>query len=164
MSKLVRKINLAKWRKTNIASGDPICADAITGCMRTSDNSLSVWAIDSLDEIDQAAIAIAASQERLDTIDLIAFDQERISDLGIRIELTPGITAATALKESHRDLKDLTYNGLGELSEETRKILINDQRKRYTVGKLKALLSKALESGLINPDYLDDHIKTKLGI
>ena len=60
MSLLVRKINRAKWLQTDIAHGDDISADAITNCMKTTSNRLSVWEVESEARIEEAALAIAS--------------------------------------------------------------------------------------------------------
>lgn len=45
MTLLVRKINRAKWMQNDILSEQDVSADAITICMKTVGNTLSVWQI-----------------------------------------------------------------------------------------------------------------------
>jgi len=60
MALQVRKINKAKWLRADIVNSAEIPADAITNCLRTQQNNLSVWRIKSEDEIENAVIAISS--------------------------------------------------------------------------------------------------------
>jgi len=74
MSLFVRKIIKSKWYQTDIENGDDVSADAITNCMKTKQNTLSVWEIESPDELDNAVLAIVSQHQHLETIDVVKLD------------------------------------------------------------------------------------------
>ncbi len=162
MPLLVRKINKAKWVKTDIASGVPVCADAITNCLKTTNNTLSVWEIDDISKIDEAALAIVGSHTSLDTIDLVAVDEAFIKEEGICIEEIAGLTAIDELKNSHRDLSDLNYKDLGLISSQVVSAITNDKVYRYTKGALKKLLNTAIIKNMVKKEDLPSSIQLKL--
>ena len=53
MSLLIRKINRNRWLEEDEVPND-VPADAITGCMRTQRNTLSVWEVPDEGKIDEA--------------------------------------------------------------------------------------------------------------
>jgi hypothetical protein len=57
MKLLVRKIERAKWMQKDVVNGATPSADAVTGSLRTKNNTLSVWQIENLDELEDAVIA-----------------------------------------------------------------------------------------------------------
>ena len=162
MSKLVRKINKAKWMQVDIEANVPASADAITNCMKTNLNTLSVWEIDDVGNIDEAALAIVGSNTNLDAIDLVVFDSEFIDANKIRVNNTEGDTAAIDKRNTHRDLADLNYDHLGILSRQVVNELREDKVKRFTMGKLKQILREAIQEKRIDLDRLSEDIQKKL--
>jgi len=70
---LVRKISYSKWRASVEGDTTP-SADAITSCMRTSGNTLSLWLIEDLTKLDDAIIAIASDFKQLEAIDIVPIE------------------------------------------------------------------------------------------
>ncbi len=70
---LVRKINHAKWERTNGLAPGGIPADAVTVDLRTMNNSLSFWRYtgDHYEGLCEAVLALAAGFERLDKADVV---------------------------------------------------------------------------------------------
>ena len=68
MPLLVRKINKAKWQQIDLTISNDASGDAITNCLKTKSNTLSVWMIDSENQIDDAFLALLANQDRIETI------------------------------------------------------------------------------------------------
>jgi hypothetical protein len=80
MPTYIRKISRAKWQKGYEEGSIPsdANADAITGCTRTSDNTLSLWKVDNEGQIDEAILALSTSFQRLDGIDVLLIDDTDI--------------------------------------------------------------------------------------
>lgn len=161
MAYLVRKISRSKWQLTDEVQ--PVNADAITLCLKTSSNTLSFWRIDSLDDIASGVLAIAASNDNLDKLDIIVIDEDKILGLDISIGVTPGKTACEDLISSHRDLINLTVRDLAVVSEAIVDEIRCDKVKRYTLAKLKDLVIKAYDEGRIKPSLLSDGVGRKIG-
>ena len=70
MSLLVRKCNRNNW-DYDIVNASDISADAITQCMRTTKNSMSVFEIASDTDIDDAFLAISSNGDSLESFDVV---------------------------------------------------------------------------------------------
>lgn len=162
MSFLVRKIEYSKWRQRNILEGEPASADAITGCMRTRGNKLSLWSIDNEVELEAAVLAIAAQSEHLDTIDVLCIDLSLIQDKGLRLEPSAGLTPYTAFKEKHTDIIDLDYKLLGVMAEVIIESIRRDQRKQFTRSDLKKIITSAVEAGKVNWNDLERDVQDRI--
>ena len=101
---LVRKITKSKWFQNDILNGAEVSADAITNCLKTTKNTLSVWRVDNEETIEEAALAIVANQQYLETIDVVLLDEEYFLKYQIKIENTEGNTIVEDLKNTHVDL------------------------------------------------------------
>lgn len=104
---LIRKISRAKWESNSSLLPEEIGADAITGCLRTFNNSLSVWQCGQVqreEDIKEAILALAASMERIDKIDVVIIDKSALEEKGIALEPTPGNTPVEDLRDKHLDI------------------------------------------------------------
>ena len=162
MSLLIRKIEKAKWLQNDIINGQIPSADAITNCTKTSRNTLSTWEIDSVSNINNAVIALLCGQEHLDTIDIVYFEPEKISERGISIEATEGRTSFAIMKEKHRNLSQLDYEKLGTIAEIIIEEIKSNRDVRFSVGKQKEILRQAIKNGLISIESLNIGISDKL--
>jgi len=159
---LIRKINKAKWFQIDIFNDDDVSADAITNCLKTTKNTLSVWNIESEDDVDKAVLAIVSSQDHIETIDVVILNTEKIKEYEINIIASSGNTPIEEYKNLHRDLAELTFSKLGKIKDHIVERIRNDKIKRYTKGKLKKMLLEAIDCGKIKLDDLNDSIQNKL--
>ena len=159
---LIRKINRAKWFQIDIYNDNDVSADAITNCLRTTKNTLSVWNIASEDDVDKAVLAIISSQDHIETIDVVILNTEKIKEYEINIIASSGNTPIEEYKNLHRDLSELTFSKLGKIKDHIVERIRNDKIKRYTKGQLKKMLLEAIKSGKLKLDDLNDSIQNKL--
>lgn len=152
MSYYVRKISRAKWPDNN-CDINVLPADAISD-LRTTGNSLSFWRIDSLCDLDKAALALAASSksDRIENISLIWIDEEEIIRDGLSTESSAGDTIVEDLASLHRDCVGLTYASLGSLSSMIVKSLQLNQYQRYTKKEIKTVLLEAFRDSRISKE------------
>ena len=162
----VRKINKAKWLQLDIINGEDISADAITNCLKTSNNSLSVWKINSESEIDNAVLAIASGQEHLATIDVVLLNPDYLKQNGIKLKEAPNeaITALKSSKKMHFNIKNLTYKKLGIVAKQIIQNFKEDKVKRYTEGKIKEMLKNAISKKELDVNNLNENVKIKLDL
>jgi hypothetical protein len=160
MGYLVRKIAMGKWAVSDEIL--PINADAITQCLKTDDNTLSVWRIENEQEVSKGVLAMAASNDFLSKIDVVIVDESELTSGNITIETTPGKTPCTDLVDSHRDLAALNVNNLAFISESIAAQIRADKVYRFTATKIKALLLDAINSGSLNPELLSDSVREKV--
>lgn len=162
MTLYVRKITQAKWLQTKILDGEDPSADAITNCIKTKNNTLSVWTIAAEADLDQAVLAIVAAGENLDSIDVVIFSEQRIDELGISHTQTDGFTPVTSLVKTHIDLENLNYTSLGQVANCVTEAFRTNKVKRYTKAMLKNVLENAINSGILQLNSLNDSLKAKL--
>ena len=118
MSFLVRKITKAKWVVDDRLGSHAISADAVTSCLRTKANALSVWECHGPERPDVLGpvLALAAELERLDSIQVVAISRSSLEASGVALEATPGSTPVADLVPTHRDLVRLHLDTLGALA------------------------------------------------
>ncbi len=163
MSLLVRKIAISKWRQTDIEGGKSPSADAITGCLRTSGNTLSLWAIESEKELEDAVVAIAATQtDKLETFDITAIEQELIENSGLSVISSAGKTPYQDFVTKHRDICQLDYESLGKVASLIVESIRNNRNQRFTKARLVNLVSEAVKAGKIQIETLEPKMQEQL--
>ncbi len=159
---LVRKITKSKWFQNDILNGAEVSADAITNCLKTTKNTLSVWRVDNEETIEEAVLAIVANQQYLETIDVVLLDEEYFLKYQIKIENTEGNTIVEDLKNTHVDLIELDYNSLGKVAKHIIESINNDKSKRFTLAKLREIIQRAIENKRLKLSDLHEGIQKKL--
>ncbi len=162
MPELARKIDRGKWLQFDIKNNEDVSADAITICMKTQGNKLSVWEIETDVQIDEAALAIVAGQDRLDTIDVVLFSTDSILSKDIEIDESKGITRVKDLVDTHKDIIQLSYSKLGTIADVIVEQFKLDKIKRYTTSDQKELLKNAIVNGRLMKDDLPEAVRKKL--
>lgn len=159
---LIRKINKSKWFQINIIEDSDVSADAITNCLKTTRNTLSVWAIENEEDLNNAVLAIVSNQDHIETIDIVILNNSTLQDQDITIIASSGNTPIESLRDIHRDLIDLTFSKLGIIKEHIVERIRSKKLKRFTKGQLKKLLNDAINNGLLKLDDLNDSLRRKL--
>lgn len=162
MAFLVRKIARAKWpeEKCELSFLD---GDAISD-LRTTDNTLSLWYIDSEEELETAALALSASSksEKIDSFTVVWVPLEEIQAKGLSVVKSDGDTVVADLVKMHRDLNEITYGKLGSTAEVIMDALITEKHyKRFTRAQIKSALIEAYKTNRIcvekcNPKFLSE--------
>lgn len=160
MVALVRTINRAKWSAASGAGHFP--ADAITNCLSTRQNELSLWFSGDPGAIDEAVLAVAASKDHVGTIDVVVFSEMELRSLGFSIAATPGQTAAVALRGLHRDLVSLDFWSLGFLAEIIATKVLAGGVVRKTKSQIVQMISDGVANGQVDFEELADDIKKKV--
>ncbi len=162
MSLWVRKIDPANWSAVDVLSGADIPADAITNCLKTRSNRLSFWEVDSLDQVDDAVLAIVAAHKHLETFDVVVMDPQPILDSGVDCCPTTGGTPVHDLADTHRELVKLTYPRLGMVANNIVESFGRGHVYKRTEGQLKDLLRQAIASSRLRLDALSESLSKKL--
>lgn len=162
MSLLVRKIEKAKWNQKHVLDGEIPSADAITNCMKTRGNTLSVWRIESQAELDDVVVAIVSGGQHLDTIDVVLIPEELALNNKVEVIPSDGCTPYTLFVERHRDFAELDYSSLGIVSDMIIGALRDEKCFRYTKGRLKKLLLQAVKDSKVDIESLDAKLGNKI--
>ena len=160
MSLFARKIDRAKWQKSEFLDNGEIPADAITICLKTTSDCLSVWEINTEAEIEDALLAIVSNYKDLETTDIVLLDPAFLEHHGIEFVQKDGITRFEAQKKSHQDLQKLSHRTLGIIAGHIVDGIKTEKMKRYTKGKLIEILRHATrEGGKLPLECLDEKIQ-----
>ncbi|MGH0593347.1 hypothetical protein ACQVPY_13750 [Bacillus pretiosus] len=164
MSLLVRKLAKSKWPKENFETVDikDLRADAITSCLRTSNDTLSTWEIASPDNLSDAILALVSSFEKIDKIDVVMIEREEVVNRGFEIADTLGNTPVEQLKNTHKDITGLTYQTVGDFSRLLLDTMMEGRVERYTATKVKRLLKEAIEQGKLDLNSLKEGVRESL--
>lgn len=155
----VRKIEYSKWAQRQILNGEQPSADAITNCMKTTNNRLSLWSISGINEVNEAVLAIGSQFKDLDSIDILTIDLSLITDKGISTEKCAGLTPYKNFEERHLDVVDLDYVSLGQMAEVIIESIRQGRWKRVLRKDLKAIISKGVDEGKIQWSDLKEKVQ-----
>jgi len=158
MPLLVRRINRVKWEQiVDTGINKDVSADAITNCLKTLNNDLSVWHIESDADLEKAILALitGSSQTKLSTLHIVIIDETVALNKGLNLANTKGDTVIKELVNIHKDLTNLTYSKLGIVKDLIVDCIKGSRTAFYTRRQLKDLITKALKDGKV--DKLDLH-------
>ena len=181
MSFLVRKIDRPKWdnfqaiepsrfikfiRKFGLIKSEvdfDIQSDAITKCLKTEGNTLSVWEIENKTELEDAILALITGplQEKLSTIHIVIIERDILLKNNLTLTISDGKTAFNPMVQKHIDISNLTYRKLGNI----KNIIISCLDTQYfsTISKatLKEILKKAIDEGRLDKNSLNKKLLEK---
>ena len=145
MAFLVRKISRSKWPDDKCDVLD-LYGDAIAD-LKTTGNTLSLWRIETEEDLPQAVLALSASSksDSIETLSLVWVSEDLVCEKRIPIdEEKPGDTIVSDLAGLHRDLYGITYKSLGDVATILMSEMIDNNRyKRYTRSEVKVALAQA---------------------
>jgi len=162
MGLLVRKINRGKWPNIDKYDVFNISSDAITSCLRSSKNTLSVWKIDTENHLDEAVLALAANFQRLESIDVVLLDNHDLIKGNINCVQTKGITLVKDLEDTHYDLSELNYYSVGLIAEHITQRIFLKKIKRYTITDLKKIIKKAIDENRLRIEDLNESVRKRI--
>lgn len=159
---LIRKVSLAKWKYSISVGPDYISADAVTACLRTTSNALSVWKTESEEEYAHSVLALLASLTTMDTIDIVRFDVSELNANNLMLAETAGDTHAKGLEGLHRDIINLDHSGLKSVAEIVKAKVANNESVRFRKPEIKQILKRAVDDGVVDIEALPDKIRAEL--
>lgn len=160
--RLLRKVSVAKWKECIRRGADYITADAITGCLRTQGNTLSLWCSSTEDEMQHSILALSTSLNKIDTISYIELDSEALEGDDLKLVSTDGQSAAPAYNQLHRDLVDLDNLALSRVAAHVKAKIEADDFKTLTKADIRAILIRGLSRGEVEESLLDKKLREEL--
>ena len=119
MNFIARKLARSKWEKAPALDKSEISADAITGCLRTTNDTLSFWACEKRqDSLENVVLALASGAQRVDKMHILLLEEQVLNDLGLPLVETAGETPVIDLRHLHRDIVRLSLERLSTLARE----------------------------------------------
>ncbi|WP_457977192.1 hypothetical protein L0Y47_13200 [Ectopseudomonas composti] len=160
--KFIRKISLAKWTNSLESDIDGFSADAITGCLRTTENTLSVWKCETEEEIEQSTLALLASQTRIDKLDIVKIDRGDVEERKLSVVESPGHTAAEVYANNHADIAGLNIDSLRLFAELVKEEVANGRSIRIGKADFIKRLQSGIAKGVIVESALTKEILAEL--
>ncbi len=163
MAFYIRKISPAKWpqKGENIAV-DHVRADAITGDIRTTQDTISLWRTDTEEELPQAVLALASGGDQMVTQNVLLIPEEMLLKYGFALDETDGNTPVDSLVKTHRDIINVNYASLGKIAQLTMEAINADAIRTVTKKEVKKLIVNAYKNGEINRDRLKDRMRQEI--
>jgi len=168
MPSLVRQIETARWKPEKKLKVSRLPSDAITRCLKTCNNNLSVWRFNFDDDdktIDEAVLALVSGPQKtkIETADVVLLESSELKKKHFEITLEDGQTRVKDLVGAHRNISNLTYAKLGTLA----KIILKKLHKSTKVGQrtnldIFKLVIKAFEQNRLEYNALNDKMKTEV--
>lgn len=164
MTYLLRKFSYAKWKGNKEFPPMNFTADAITNCIKTSRNQLSVWISESNDfskpEVEKLVVALATTMDKPDVMDFVWLNTEWFQNENIPLVFNKGTSKYESLNDRHRDLSNLDLNGLSKVGKHiVEKMEEPGNRKRYSKNEILKLVlkwqmaDKEFEINDLNPSW-----------
>lgn len=170
MAYYVRKISRAKWQENPLSKDEieaihevkSVAADAVTNCLKTTSNKLSLWKVDEKRDSIEDVVPLIVGFERPDTCDVIYISDEFFSEEGISLEQSPedANTPIESLKEFHYNAIVGDYEGLGKFAKIVLRSL--DNHKRFKGKEVKAKLKEMLQNHEIEKEMISSKLYEKL--
>ena len=163
---MARKISEAKWRTSPEPewSEGEIPADAVTIDLRTRENTLSFWRCGdgSEAEVEEAALAMAAGGDHIETVVMVWFLEEDLESAGLRITPNDGETTVEDLVALHVDSPHLDYGRLGEVARFVAGAVADGRLRRIKRKDVKGLLLRAVRGGRARLDDFEERVRQEL--
>lgn len=159
MPLVLRKIRKSKWYKHEgvawLAEGE-LQSDALTD-LSTNNNELSVWYIkDDKSNLARIVAALAANSDHVSNLDYALFNEQVLSEIGIKVEKRKGATIDEEANTSwHCELVELSASRLMELA---KAILTKAEKKRVQEKEVRELIKQSLNSGHIDKTKLKTRV------
>lgn len=161
MALLLRIVSNPKWEKARFMSPQDVPADALSD-LRTNNNELSVWYVESdRSNLDSALVAAASNRQHLDKLDYELIDEGILVSLEIKCKKSDGNSPhRIASSTMHRDLTELTVEKISRLAS----AMMPLSRVRVPEKKVVLMLRTALTGGLLDPDRIPSRLLDSLGL
>lgn len=148
----IRMVNKkAKWEQDKKKDINEISSDVITNCLKTSDETLSLWYIENEYDMDKALIALSSNRDLVNKLDYIVIPDENLKMYTLEVKKSPGDSPFTEFNDNHYNIIDINYLKLGEVSKMILDLINNDGKiVRVHEKEIKQKLINALNNKLIN--------------
>jgi hypothetical protein len=161
---LARKLNRLKWKIHKKLKVADVPGDAITICMRTDVNTLSVWQINSCEEekmIDEGTLALVSSpeQQHLEAFDIVLLSPKELKRKNLEIIQKNERTLVADFEQAHWNISNLTYAKLGAMAKIILKKFCKKKVRRMSKMEITDIVIEALIQKRLEFDRLDKKIK-----
>lgn len=146
--RFLRIVRRSRWQNRPEPDGpkDSGLSSDVLGDMQTTRCRLSVYAVTDTINGQRVAAAMAATRERISSIDYAIFEDSELESLSISVQHTPGDTPDDDVNKMHHDLGNLTTRRLCQLAE----IVFAGEISRMAWYNVRELLLDEISAGLLD--------------
>jgi hypothetical protein len=145
---------------------DDIAADAVTGCLRTSSNALSLWVCsEDAESIEDIVLALATGPEKshFEAVQFLVVPRVELEGIGLDLQDSSGDTLVVDLQNRHVDAVEVTLRDLTKVAHVFSQRLSKDQGyHRFTKKEVEKLVLRAIDSGRLQLADLHPQLREKL--
>ena len=152
----LRKITRGKWPKEESiaqATLKDVQADTIFAELTTDQNKLSVWEVETEEDIIDAFIALGSNCSYFGAIEAVKINGDILK--GIDFDNEAGDTPAIEINEKHRNIINLNYVSLGEVVSSILYGLRNDGYVRKNRRQMRDILVEAYNSSKLDTTRIE---------
>lgn len=170
MSYYIRKIARSKWQANRLSQNEEeaineinsVKADAITNCIKTTGNKLSLWKVEEKRDAIEDIVPLIVGFERPDTCDVIYISEEIFEEEGIELENSPedANISIEELKKFHYNAVVGDYEGLGKFAKVILRSL--DTHQRFCRREVREKLKNMLKNHEIERDMISENLYGKI--
>lgn len=171
---LIRRISKGKWQDYCKLASDNVGlfrrlirlprfnapADAITNCLKTTNNQLSMWLLPDEKMLNEVLLALCTGTRSngLGTIDYIRINTEELDEIGLTYKQSSedADTAIPELKELHYNVSGFNYQTLGHFQDIVVRCVRGGKTDRKREPFFKPLVAKAIREGRFDFSSLSD--------
>lgn len=156
----------AQWIQYYNLNLESVCSDIVTNCLRTTDNTLSLWKVSSEEEIEKAVIALSSRRDNVQKFDYILIPEDIMDEIGLILKDSDGKSPLKSFNDKHCDIIELNYSKMGIVVKLIQDLLKNDENsiKRVHLSEVKKLLSDAISKEELDQNMLSDRLISDLGL
>ena len=153
----------AKWEQEKNKATKDLSSDIITVCLRTLDETLSLWYLENDSEIDDAIIALSSGRDLINNIDYLIIPDNYVVKYSLVLKENIGRSPYEKFNKNHRDIIDINYSILGVISTMILDVINNGgEIVRVYDDKVQEKLSSALENGFLNTKTMKPSLLKKI--
>jgi len=142
------------WLKPNQIQADPL------GDLRITEGALSIWHIeDDKSNLDLVIAGLATTRQNVDKFEYGLFDQEIVTGLDLKAQITTGNSPIDAANVWHRDLIELTAEQALNL---VNAIFDDFEKYRLYDDEVQARILGAVRDGHIDLHKVNKSLKNKI--
>jgi len=139
-----------------LAPGE-VQADALRD-LRTMDNTLSVFEVDDLANVERIAIAVASGRMKPDVMGYAVFDANAVTAGGFKLRRVHGKTADSVVNALHYDIPFLTGGRLNQLAG----VMAQGKVDQILPKRVKELLRDGLAAGHLDREEVNQKLLSQL--
>ena len=126
--------------------------------LQTEDNTLSVYKVDSGDDIARVVVAMAANRDNVSNFDYAIFDDTALISSNVSFLQKNGGTPDYEVNQLHHDVTNLTVLNVVQMAQ----AISQGERKRVSGKTLKAQMQLALEKDQLDPAKVKEKLLAQI--